>query len=118
MRVLPVLAAGALALIAEPGVADTQRIESRDAFVSLVKDRALTRFGITLNVAPDGTIRGRAFGRPVTGAWSWKGGYFCRTLIFGDENLGDNCQLVEKRGESLRFTADQGKGDYADLRLR
>lgn len=104
--------------VAAPVAAESQRIESRDAFVSLIQNRALTRLGITLNVLPDGRISGRAFGQPVKGGWSWKNGYFCRTLVFGETNLGDNCQVVEKRGESLRFTADQGQGDYADLRLR
>jgi len=105
-------------LLAVPAAAESERISSRDAFVSLVQDRALTRLGITLNVFPDGQITGRAFGTVVRGAWSWKDGYFCRTLFFGTQNLGDNCQVVEKRGAALRFTADQGKGDFADLRLR
>lgn len=94
------------------------RIESREEFVQLVAGRALTRFGITLNVLPEGGIEGRAFGRRVTGAWRWDGGYFCRDLAFGDESLGPNCQVVEKNGALLRFTADEGKGDSADLRLR
>ncbi|MFN3936469.1 MAG: dihydrodipicolinate reductase [Gemmobacter sp.] len=97
---------------------DATRIQSRDAFVSLVKDRALTRFGITLTVLPDGAITGRAFGRPVRGDWNWRGSYFCRNLWFGDEPLGPNCQVVELRGNALRFIADEGRGDHADLRLR
>ena len=116
MRSLPVLALSLM--LAAPALADSERIESRDTFVSLVKDRSLTRLGITLNVSPDGRITGRAFGKPVKGDWSWKQGLFCRTLYFGEQNLGENCQVVEKRGQSLRFTADQGKGDFADLRLR
>lgn len=116
MRMIPVLAL--FLLLGGPAVAESQRIESRDAFVSLVKDRALTRLGITLSVRPDGSITGRAFGKPVKGDWSWRQGFFCRSLYFGEQSLGDNCQVVEKRGSSLRFTADQGAGDYADLRLR
>ena len=97
---------------------DFDRVEGRDGFVQLVAGRALTRFGISLNVSPEGMIEGRAFGRTVTGAWRWDSGYFCRDLAFGDESLGPNCQVVEKRGEVLRFTADEGKGDQAELRLR
>jgi hypothetical protein len=97
---------------------DFDRVESRDEFVQLVSGRALTRFGITLNVSPEGAIEGRAFGRTVTGAWRWDSGYFCRDLAFGTESLGPNCQVVEKRGEVLRFTADEGRGDQAELRLR
>lgn len=106
------------AMAASPLAADTQRVDSRDNFVSLVNGKALTRFGVTLNVSPDGRITGRAFGKPVTGDWSWQNGFFCRTLIFGSDNLGANCQTVERRGQTLRFTADKGAGDTADLRIR
>ena len=107
-----------MAVVAPARADDFDRVESREEFVQLVAGRALTRFGITLNVSPEGAIEGRAFGKPVTGAWRWNGGFFCRDLAFGGESLGPNCQVVEKRGEVLRFTADEGKGDHADLRLR
>jgi len=97
---------------------EAARVESRDTFVQLVSGRELKRFGITLTVSPDGDISGRAFGREVTGAWRWDGGFFCRDLAFGGEALEYNCQVVERRGDSLRFIADKGVGDHADLRLR
>ena len=115
---LPFAVLTALAAAGPLRADDFDRIESRDEFVQVVTGRALTRFGITLNVSAEGAIEGRAFGRPVTGAWRWDGGFFCRDLAFGDESLGPNCQVVEKRGEVVRFTADEGRGDYADLRLR
>ncbi|MEM9754823.1 MAG: dihydrodipicolinate reductase [Pseudomonadota bacterium] len=93
-------------------------IDSRDTFLSLVDGRELTRLGIRLEVTPDGRIEGRAFGTPVTGAWQWDGGYFCRDLFYGDEDLGPNCQQVTLRGSTIRFTSDRGTGEYADLRLR
>lgn len=116
----PVLALCALLSGLMPAIAqaESRRIESRSDFVALTQDRALTRLGITLTVSPDGRIAGRAFGMPVRGAWNWQGGYFCRSLFYGERDLGDNCQLVEQVGPALRFTADQGKGMYADLRLR
>jgi hypothetical protein len=93
-------------------------VSSRDSFVSLVQGKELRRFGIRLTVSADGAIQGRAFGTPVTGAWDWENGYFCRDLFFGDDDLGFNCQLVQVNGETLRFTSDQGQGIYADLTLR
>ena len=86
--------------------------------MSLVKDRALTRLGIKLNVSPDGKISGRAFGQKVTGDWKWQGGYFCRDLYVGGDELGANCQLVQVNGNTVRFTSDRGQGIYADLRLK
>ena len=116
----PFFLAAALGLTgAAPAAAEAvARIEKRDDFVSLVSGRALTRFGISLIVSPDGAIEGRAFGRKVTGAWRWDGGFFCRDLAFGEESLEPNCQVVERRGETLRFIADRGAGEHADLRLR
>lgn len=107
-----------LSLAATATLADTRRVESRGDFLALVEGRALTRLGITLIVSPDGRIAGRAFGTPVSGAWQWQNGYFCRTLFHGKRDLGQNCQTVEQRGGSLRFTADRGAGMHADLALK
>lgn len=106
-------------LIAGPAAAEFKRVNDRDNFVSLVKDRNLTRLGIRLNVTDNGKIIGRAFGQKVSGAWNWSSGFFCRDLYVNGEVLDDdNCQTVEVRGNTLRFTSDKGAGDFADLRLR
>lgn len=93
-------------------------VSDSDTFINVVKDRELTRFGIKLAVLPTGEIRGSAFGQQVTGAWRWDDGFFCRDLYFGNQDLGPNCQVVQVNGEVVRFIADQGQGEYADLRLR
>jgi hypothetical protein len=108
----------ALSLAAPALANEFSSIRAKDEFVSLVNGKALTRLGISLNVTPAGQIVGRAFGQPVTGAWRWSNGYFCRDLFFGERDLGPNCQLVQKRGDTVRFIADEGRGDYADLRLK
>ena len=98
--------------------ADFAQLSERDRFVSLVEGRDLTRFGIRVEVTPDGQIKGRAFGRPVTGAWRWAEGYFCRDLYWGNMELGANCQAVRKNGNTVRFISDRGTGRHADLYLR
>ena len=99
--------------------ADEFSIVNEEAlFLSLVKDKKLTRFGISLNVFENGMIRGRAFGQPVKGQWRWQDGYFCRDLYYGKYGTGPNCQMVKTKGRTLRFISDQGAGAYADLRLR
>ncbi|MEM0947839.1 MAG: dihydrodipicolinate reductase [Pseudomonadota bacterium] len=95
-----------------------ERVGDRDTFVRLVAQRDLRRFGIRLEVKPDGSIGGNAFGRNVTGAWQWRDGYFCRELFWGAREVGANCQEVKIAGNMLRFTSDRGAGDFADLRLR
>lgn len=95
-----------------------QRIEDEANFVKLVKDRDLKRFGIRLQVSDSGQIVGRAFGQEVTGEWDWQNGFFCRDLYLSGEELDpDNCQLVEVRGNTVRFTSDMGRGDSAALRI-
>ena len=95
-----------------------QTISDRDAFVRAVNGKQLTRVGIRLTVEPTGQIVGKAFGKPVTGAWRWSGGYFCRDLYYGSTDLGPNCQMVKVRGSTVRFISDRGTGQYADLNLR
>lgn len=115
------LLTGAALGLAAPGTAGAEGfrpVESADRFVSLVNGRELRRLGIRLQVTPGGQIEGRAFGAPVTGAWTWEGGYFCRDLYWDGDDLGYNCQLVQENGDTLRFTSDRGAGIYADLTLR
>jgi hypothetical protein len=109
-----------LALVLQVGAAKAEGfriVDDNDRFVSLIEGRELRRLGITLTVSPEGEIAGRAFGAPVRGEWRWEGGYFCRDLFWNNTDLGYNCQLVEQKGDTLRFTSDQGAGMHADLRL-
>ncbi|MFN3207640.1 MAG: dihydrodipicolinate reductase [Roseovarius sp.] len=107
------------ALAGSPAAAqEFDQIDDRDEFLSVVASKNLTRLGITLTVTPSGQIEGKAFGKPVTGAWQWKSGYFCRDLYWGQRNLGPNCQAVRVRGSTVRFVSDQGTGEHADLRLQ
>jgi hypothetical protein len=108
-----------LALLATPAMAeDYTRVTDRGTFVALVGGKSLTSLGVSLSVSPSGTISGRAFGSTVTGAWTWTGGYFCRTLKAGEKVFARNCQLVLQKAGRVRFIADKGAGDTADLRIR
>jgi hypothetical protein len=83
-----------------------------------VGGKSLTSLGVSLTVSPSGNISGRAFGSTVSGTWTWNNGYFCRTLKAGSKVLARNCQLVQQNGNRVRFFADKGAGDTADLRIR
>ncbi len=108
-----------LSLFAAPALAQSfETVTTRDAFVAAVSGRALTRLGITMSVAPNGEIKGRAFGSPVTGAWNWQGNYFCRDLYWGADRLDPNCQTVQISGDTIRFIPDRGKGRGADLTIK
>jgi hypothetical protein len=93
-------------------------VRDKSEFVGLTNGKALTRFGISLNVSPAGAIKGSAFGATVTGNWNWKNGLFCRDMAFGNTEIELNCQTVARKGNILRFTADEGRGESADLRIK
>ncbi|TAG26252.1 MAG: dihydrodipicolinate reductase [Rhodobacterales bacterium] len=117
------LLAGILMLAAPVAAAanEFEPVRDKSAFLSIVQDRELriSLYGLSLNVMPDGQIKGSALGWDITGSWSWKDGYFCREMDWSGMAIDYNCQLVEAQGsEKLRFTVDQGAGDSATFRLR
>lgn len=116
-RTITATLALAATLFAGPVLADYEQITDRSEFLDAVTNSTLTRLGIKVQVTADGGIKGSAFGSPVTGSWSWDGGYFCRDLAWGGDDLGYNCQEVAVDGSSIRFTSDKGSGRSASLEL-
>ena len=118
--ILSMIAAAMLGVFATatPAAAEFTNVTSRAQFEQLITGRELRRFGIRLTVTPTGVIVGRAFGGEVTGEWNWRDGYFCRDLFYQGDELGFNCQLVQRHGDTLRFTSDRGTGRFADLTLQ
>ncbi|MFD1195903.1 dihydrodipicolinate reductase [Seohaeicola saemankumensis] len=116
--VLTMSLAGAAAV---PSVAEEfMPIPDQSAFLSTVagKDLRLKGYGpivVRLKVLPDGEITGRGLGWDVTGEWRWQDGFFCRDLNWGGTDLGPNCQEVRVQGQTVRFIADRGAGDFADF---
>ena len=111
------LCAATLALAA-PAFADFRKVESRSEFVQLVSGKTLTRPLVKLSVSPDGSISGSGAAWEVSGNWQWKEGYLCRTLEWGGDDLGYNCQEVQTDGSTVRITSDKGTGQSADFSLR
>jgi hypothetical protein len=118
MSRLSILSGAFALLMALPALADFQPVRAESDFRALIDGRELTRFGVRLQVSQQGRITGRGFGFAVGGQWEWLNGYFCRTLEFAGTGDPYNCQLVLRDGDTLRFIKDQGRGDFADLRLR
>jgi hypothetical protein len=106
-----------LLLLPSPALA-FDRITTSEAFLAAVEGHRLVGDGVSLLVGRDGTISGRGFGLQVTGRWTWQDGFFCRTLETMLRDFPRNCQTVERRGNVIRFRADRGQGDVADLSLR
>ena len=93
------------------------KISNEMDFLEIVDGHTLSRPLIKLVVQNDGSITGKAAFRAVNGNWSWDNQLFCRTLFWGERDLGLNCQLVEYNGEIIRFTADEGTGAFADFTI-
>ena len=93
------------------------KIVSETDFLELVDGYTLVRPLIKLVVQNDGSISGKAAFRPVHGKWFLDNELFCRTLFWGERDLGLNCQLVQHDGKVVRFTADAGTGAFADFRI-
>ncbi len=93
------------------------KISSEIDFLEIVDGYILVRPLIKLVVQNDGSISGKAAFSSVYGKWFWDNGLFCRTLFWGERDLGLNCQLVQHNGEIVRFTADEGAGAFADFTI-
>ncbi len=118
MKRLITLGAAALMGLAGPAFADFQKVNSRAEFVALVDGKTLSRPLVRLQVSSDGRISGRGATWDISGRWQWKGGYLCRSLEWGGDDLGYNCQEVRVNGQRMRITSDRGTGDSAEFKLR
>jgi hypothetical protein len=117
-RALTISATIAALLAPQVAAAEFKRVENKSEFILLVQGKTLSRPLVRLQVAADGSIKGRGATWDVTGSWSWENGFFCRDLNWGGDDLGYNCQAVLANDSKMRFIADQGAGDSADFRLR
>ncbi|MBT9384146.1 hypothetical protein KM176_09770 [Pseudooceanicola sp. CBS1P-1] len=95
-----------------------RQIETRSDFLALVDGHVLWSLGLSMRLHANGNLRGKSLGRRVTGRWHWKDGLFCRTMSAGDDTLPMNCQSVKTLANTLRFTADAGKGRKRDFEIR
>ncbi|MFK7877358.1 MAG: dihydrodipicolinate reductase [Paracoccaceae bacterium] len=99
--------------------AEYTKVNEKSEFVRLVTGKILTRPWVQLRVTEDGRIEGTGARWSVSGAWSWRDGYFCRDLFWGGDDLGYNCQEVRASAAGhLRFISDKGEGRSAGFRLQ
>ena len=118
MRVLSLALLAAIVGFSTPALAEFQKVESRVAFLAHVSGKTLIRPLIRIRVTPDGLISGTGVRWDLSGKWQWKSGYLCRSLYWGGNDLGYNCQEVRVNGTTMRITSDRGAGQSADFRLR
>lgn len=118
MKLFATAFCAALIGTALPALAEFQQVKSKDAFMALMKGKELTRPLVKLRVLPNGQIAGKGATWDVSGEWTWENGYLCRSLEWGGDDLGYNCQEVRTNGTRVRITSDRGTGQSAEFRLR
>ncbi|MGY6411949.1 MAG: hypothetical protein ACXIUV_13115 [Alkalilacustris sp.] len=98
-------------------VAAWERISTEDQFRATIADRTLTTTtGNTFSYQGDGRIVGTWSGQPMAGRWEWHQGFFCRNVRLGNgPETGTDCQLLELRGNEVRTTRDQGRGEVVGV---
>ncbi len=90
-----------------------ERITTEEAFLANVAGRTITTAdGNTFTSHPDGRVTGQWAGQTMTGRWEWHQGFWCRNVRLGNNpETGTDCQMVELRGDQVRSTRDQGRGE-------
>lgn len=92
----------------EPG---WQRVETEEAFRQAFADKRLSLGDMTFTIHGNGRISGRIGDSRLTGAWYWQDRYFCRTAELDGEDLGLDCEIIETRGNQMRYIRHKGKGE-------
>ena len=118
MKTMTLAILAAAIAFATPAAAEYQTVQTRAEFVALVSGKTLIRPLVRLEVRPDGNISGKGAAWEVSGKWQWKDGFLCRSLVWGGDDLGYNCQQVKAKGSRMRITSDRGTGQSAEFRLR
>ena len=97
-----------------------ERILDRLTLLDMVSQKVLILrlFGIKLKIMEDGRIEGKAMGRDVVGDWEWQDGFFCRSMFWGERDVGYNCQEVSIKNKKIKFTSDRGLGARAQFLIK
>lgn len=88
-----------------------KRLTTRDDFLDNFAEVTLVADALRFVIHEDGTIVGEVGGRPLTGRWYWENGYFCRTAVLDGETLELDCEIIEYRGDQMRYIRERGNGE-------
>lgn len=101
----------AFLMIQPASIADQNtRIETEREFREKAVGKKLVYKKGEVTVHDDGTLTGIHAGKKLSGSWSWKDEYYCRTGKVGKKDIGHDCQVVEQSGNNLIFIRKKGKG--------
>ncbi|SMX42096.1 hypothetical protein [Actibacterium lipolyticum] len=110
MRIVTASLATALTLLCAAASAQDgfRRIETAQQFQDAVVGKTLRAGDTYVEVRRNRKLTGKINGEPFTGAWEWRGAYFCRTIKLTPKNT--DCQLWEVNGNQHSITRNKGTG--------
>ena len=88
-----------------------QRIDTRAEFIDIFADKVLLGEDLRFTIHSSGDITGQAGGQDFFGSWYWEDGFFCRAVSSGEEDLGLDREVIERRGRHMRYTRQMGQGN-------
>jgi len=103
----------ALGAAASVSAQSWQRVTTEQQYRDRVVGRTIIfESGNSVVSHPDGRVTGRWGGQPMVGGWQWHQGFWCRNVRVGNSpETGTDCQRIELRGNQVRLTRNQGRGD-------
>jgi hypothetical protein len=109
----------ALLLTATPPAAQEFRpIDTADDFAVQVTGKTLRWATGETIIRADGTTSGSMQNvGSYEGVWSWRDGYYCRSLVVNGDAGEEKCLSVEIAGDTLRMSYDRGAGRSLDLTI-
>jgi len=95
-----------------------QRIDTADGFATQVTGKTLRWTTGETIIRADGTTSGTMQNvGSYKGTWTWRDGYYCRSLIVNGDAGEEKCLSVEIAGDTLRMSYDKGAGRSLDLTI-
>jgi hypothetical protein len=86
------------------------RLDTEKAFRKEFAGQTFTGEGARFTIHQDGTLTGMIGESVLVGAWYWQGDLFCRTATLDGEDLGLDCEVIEKSDNQMRYTRQGGAG--------
>lgn len=94
-----------------------KRLTSREEFVAAFAGVTLVGEDLRFVIHEDGRLAGVAGGLPLSGTWYWSDGLFCRTADLDGEPLGLDCEVIECRGDQMRYIRERGEGEASIVEI-
>jgi hypothetical protein len=119
MKPLHLIACAALLSMTATTATAWERITTEQQFRDRIADRTLVMQNGWTTSHGDGRITGEFNGQRMVGRWQWHQGFWCRNFRNADgTETGTDCQVLDVRGNQLRNTRNQGRGDSVVLTIQ